>query len=535
MGIVREVSPMRELSLNTRAAALSEMGSTTLDVLVIGGGVTGAGAALDAALRGLRVGLVEQHDFGSGTSSKSSKMIHGGLRYLRNGDVGVIRESLRERRRLQHNASHLVRPLPMLLPISRSRLSARLSRDRLTFGAAMWTYDALGARRAGNAHRWLDVAESAEIAPGLHFSGLAGSYLYEDDSADDARLVISIIRSAAAAGTLIANGAKVEQLLTKDGVVVGARVDVDGAGTAIEIVARVVINATGVWADTIFSGSGIDPGFEVVPSRGAHLTVPLDRACVRTAVSLYTQTRKNIFVEPWGTDLAFIGTTDTVHSAARDNPQSAEGDRQELLAVINPLLDEPLTESDILCEWAGLRPLVVQRGAIRGSTRNVSRRHATFSRPGIVSLVGGKLTTYRAMAENGVTAAIAQLGSATLPCTTYNHPLAGAWESQQRRVHPSVIAAKGGISDDTARHLLSRYGTEAVDIARICRENTELRRQIHPDRPYIGAEVEFARRYELARSADDVLARRTRLAIETRDGGEAARASISRIFGEVSV
>lgn len=508
---------MKHFAASDRERVFTRMADAPLDVLVIGGGITGVGVAQDAAMRGLRVALVERDDFGSGTSSRSSKMIHGGLRYLASGDVGLVRESLRERRSLQVRAAHMVAPLPMILPIDNWR-------DRAKYGSGLWAYDALGAWRAGRRHRWLSRAELARQAPNVSFDGLRGGLAYQDAAADDARLVITVLRTAVASGALALNGARVDELLELDGRVVGARV-VSDLGEA-DLRARVVVNATGVWADQV--GSVSQP-FRVMPSKGIHLTVARSVAGIRSAVAFFPQTSRNIFIEPWDDDLAIVGTSDEPWDGDMCEPPALAAEVVTLLEDINRHLVMPIQVDDVVSAWAGVRPLVVDRGFERPATgsRDVSRNHRTVIHPGMVTMVGGKLTTYRQMAEDAVDAALLQMGESAR-CVTAERPLIGCPPANMP-LDDAALAVKMDIDLATAAHLHRRYGTEVQHIAELWDEDSSLREQLHPDRPYVAAEAAFAARYEMVRSVDDVLGRRTRIAMETSDGGAYAAPAIDRI------
>ena len=502
---------------------LTAMVSEPLDVLVIGGGITGVGVAQDAAMRGLRVGLVERDDFGSGTSSRSSKMIHGGLRYLASGDVGLVRESLRERRSLQVRAAHMVAPLPMILPIDDWR-------DRVKYGSGLWAYDMLGAWKAGRRHRWLDHAALSQAAPNLGFTGLRGGLAYEDAAADDARLVITVLRTAVAAGALAVNGVRVDELLEVDGRVCGARVttDIDGQAS-VDVHARVVINATGVWADQIGSATSVSQSFRVMPSKGIHLTIPRAAAGIRSAVAFFPQTGRNVFIEPWDTDLAIVGTSDAPWDGDMAEPPALEQEISTLLDDVNCYLKQPIGRDDVLSAWAGVRPLVIDQGsdAPASGSRDVSRNHRTVLQPGMITMVGGKLTTYRKMAEDAVDAALYQMG-ASARCVTSSTPLIGC-PGNRGLLDDATLARAMGIDHATAAHLHRRFGTSAEQLVSMVHEEATLLERLHPDRPYLAVEAAFAVRYEMARSREDILQRRTRLAMETSDGGASSAPAIDRI------
>lgn len=506
------------LHASGRAAQLAAMAARPLDVLVVGGGITGVGVALDAVTRGLRVGVVEREDWASGTSSRSSKMIHGGLRYLATGDIGVVRESLRERAAIQRNAAHLVRALPMLLPVYGG---GPVPVQRMKLAAALTTYDVLGHRRAaGRRHEWVGLRELTRMVPGVAIDApagggaLRGAQLYHDAAADDCRLVLAVLRTAVRHGALVANGAPVARLLRDGETVRGALVEQGAAGPPLEIEARVVVNATGVWADQLLGGEE-QAGFRLLPSKGIHLTVRRDRVGVERGIAFFEQTdNSNVFVEPWQEDLAFVGTTDTPYAGDLAAPEASDDDVEWLLAKVNQFLRDPLEPSDVIARWAGLRPLVAPSKQVERS-KDVSRRHLIVEHPGVVTITGGKLTAYRAMAEAAVDAAVSQLGVSE-PSRTAALPLDGC------RPAPSAsdltsLAARLRADRTTARHLLRRHGSNAAAIAELVQRRPELGERLHPERPYLVAEAAWAITHEQARSASDIVHRRTRLGLEVRD------------------
>lgn len=504
------------------------MAAAPLDVLVVGGGITGVGVALDAASRGLRVGIVERDDWASGTSSRSSKMIHGGLRYLSSGDIAVVRESLRERARLQRNAAHLVRPLSMLLPVYGR---GWMPLQRLRLAAGLWAYEGLGHRRAaGSVHRWRSLTDVTRLVPGIATNSTAGggrlrgAEHYHDDSADDVRLVMSVLRTARAHGALAANGTPVLRLLRDGERVVGAVVGGDAAAGVpgamngeLELRATVVVNAAGVWVDEVLRAGDDDypVGFRVLPSKGIHLTVRRDRAGIESGIAFFEQTgNSNMFLEPWQDDLAFIGTTDTPYDGELTDPQATEEEIEWLLGKINQFLRDPLTRADVITAWAGLRPLVAPEVA-EASSKDVSRRHLLVDRAGILTITGGKLTAYRAMAEHTVDAAMHQLGRSG-SSRTRELRLEGCRARPSSREIDEVATAIGAGRSD-ARHLLRRHGANVPYLLDLIAQRPELAQRLHPERPYLAVEAVWAVSHEQARDVSDVLERRTRLALETRD------------------
>jgi glycerol-3-phosphate dehydrogenase len=508
---------------------LARLGAGTYDVLVIGGGVTGAGVALDAASRGLRTALVERDDFASGTSSKSSKLVHGGLRYLQNGDVRLVYEALRERQRLLRNAPHLVKVLPFLIPVFTGKGGIIPKQVARALGSAMWMYDLTGGLRIGKVHRRLKAPAARAHMPTLG-DRLAWAYLYYDAQTDDARLTLTLARTAALDhGATVVNHAGVTGLLRgADGRVTGAVVD-HGRGN-VEARARAVVNATGVWADDV---RALDEGTHphtLRPAKGIHVTVPWDK--VRNdiaAVVPVPKDRRSVFVVPWpGADgtvggpgsVTYIGTTDTDYDGDVDDPQCTAGDIDYLLAALNNSVTEPLSRDDVLATWAGLRPLVSDAGSAR--TADLSRRHrVSVSGAGMVTVTGGKLTTYREMAEDAVDAAVETMGE----------PRPGG----SRRSRTRSLRLRGADGWDRAReadlHLAERYGGEASVIEAMVAADPVLGEPLVPGLPYRRAEAVYAVRYEMATTLDDVLSRRTRARLRDRDATAAAAADVAALVG----
>jgi glycerol-3-phosphate dehydrogenase len=505
-----------------RAAALAALAAEDLDVLIVGGGITGAGVALDAASRGLRTGLVERDDFASGTSSKSSKLVHGGLRYLQNGDVRLVYEALRERQRLRHNAPHLVRLLPFLIPIfsKDGLINPKIAR---ALGSAMWMYDLTGGARIGKLHKRLKKGAAVAHMPTLPEGRLAGAYLYYDAAADDARLTLTIARTAAVRhGAIVANHTSLVELLhDAAGQVRGAVVEADGQ--RIEVAARCVVNAAGVWSDDVRAlDEGADPD-SIRPAKGIHITVPWEKVQNDIAVVVpVPKDKRSVFVVPWlpngdGTfALTYIGTTDTDYDGPVDDPQCTPEDVAYLLDAINLAVREPLTTDDVVGTWAGLRPLV--KAASSGRTADLSRRHkVNTSSSGVVSVTGGKLTTYREMAEDAVDAVV--------------HRLDGLPRSAKRsRTRRERLLGGDGARSGTSPHLAGRYGDEAAAVLVLTDADPDLARPLVEGLPYLRAEAVHAVRHEMARSVDDVLSRRTRARLQARDASAAAAADVAALL-----
>ena len=518
-----------------RATALRRLADTHFDVLVIGGGVVGTGTAVDASSRGLRTALVERDDFASGTSSKSSKLVHGGLRYLQQGDVRLVYEALAERQRLRKNAPHLVKVLPFLLPVfgKGGVIPKKLSR---ALGSAMWMYDVTGGARIGRLHKRISPEKARAHMPTLPADKLAASYLYYDAQADDARLTLTLARTAAIDfGAAVVNGTRLVELLKDEsGRAIGARVeaaDDDGGVTVIDVRADAVVNAAGVWSDDVRSlDEGADP-HSIRPAKGIHITVPWSK--VRNDIAVVVPVRKDkrsIFVVPWG-DFTYIGTTDTDYDGPIDDPQCTPDDIAYLLGAMNDAMTTELTEADILGTWAGLRPLVRDAGSER--TADLSRRHrVTPSASGEVTVTGGKLTTYREMAADTVDLVLEEvLGAKVLErvakhSRTRRLPLRGA------EGYAEVLAAATstpGVEPAVVEHLANRYGGETRALLAMIERDPQLADPLVEGLPYLRAEARYAVRYEMARSVDDILSRRTRSRLLARDASAAAAPAVAAL------
>ncbi len=506
-----------------RADALRRMEADGVDVLVVGGGITGCGCALDAASRGLKVGLVERDDFASGTSSKSSKLVHGGLRYLQQGEIRLVYEALRERQRLLKNAPHLVKVLPFLIPMFTGKggvLNPKLSR---ALGSAMWMYDLTGGWRVGKIHERISAEEAVAHMPTLRADRLAASYLYYDAQADDARLTLTLARTAAIDhGAAVANGTALVGLeKDADGHVVAAVVEADGR--QVRIACKAVVNAGGVWADDVRAlDEGTHPD-SIRPAKGVHITVPWD--LVRNDIAAVVPVpgdKRSVFVVPWG-DLTYIGTTDTDYSGSVDDPQCTAEDIAYLLKAINGATGGSITEDDVVGTWAGLRPLV--KSASSGRTADLSRRHKVAPSPsGVVSITGGKLTTYREMAADTIDVVVEGLGDAV--------------PHRARRSRTAKLRLRGtsgyeGLlvgADDRTDHLAHRYGGEARTVLALVERDPALGEPLVEGLPYLRAEAVYAARHEMARTVDDILSRRTRARLLARDASDAAAEDVGRLI-----
>lgn len=507
-----------------RAAAIASLRDPEheFDVLVIGGGITGTGAALDAVTRGLSTGLVEARDWGSGTSSRSSKLVHGGIRYLEQLNFALVREALIERGLLlQRIAPHLVRPVRFLYPVTAPVV------ERVYVGAGMMLYD-LFARTGGRApgvpwHRHVSRRRLAREAPGLNPRAFRGGLSYSDAQVDDARYVAMTARTAASYGAHVANRVRVEGFLKVGERVVGVAARDLVTDETFEIRAKQVVNATGVWTGELQAMVGERATFRVRASKGVHLVVPRDR--FRSKYGLLLRTEKSVlFVIPWGRHW-LIGTTDTDWKFDLAHPAATAADIDYLLKHVNRVLKTPLTREDVEGVYAGLRPLLAGESE---ETSKLSREHLVAQPvPGLVMIAGGKLTTYRVMAKDAIDAAADALGEdasvGRIPASiTEDVPLLGAEGYRAVWNRRSRIARAFGVHPTRIEHLLRRYGALAHELLDLIRERPELAEPLPGADDYLGAEVVYAASHEGALHLDDVLARRTRISIEAWDRGVSA-------------
>ncbi len=513
------------LSPSARSNALSEMAAGELDVLVIGGGVTGAGAALDAVTRGLRVGLVEARDYAAGTSSRSSKLIHGGLRYLEQLNFGLVREALRERALiLTELAPHLARPVPFLYP-----LQHRLW-ERLYVGSGVLLYDTMGGRTRGvPAHRHLSRRRARREFSSLRKDALVGAIQYYDGQVDDARHTMMIARTAAANGALCATSARVTGFLREGDRVVGARVTDLETGHAHEVRARQTINAAGVWTDEIQAMVGGRGQFRVRASKGVHVLVPKDR--IHASTGIISRTEKSVlFIIPWDRHW-IIGTTDTDWNLDLAHPAASGSDIDYLLDHANRLLATPLTHEDVVGVYAGLRPLLAGES---DATSQLSREHAVVSPvAGLVMVAGGKYTTYRVMAEDAVDHAVHGLPGRVPPSCTATTPLVGADGFTAAWNQRELIAERSGLHVSRIEHLLRRYGTLIHELLDLILEDPSLGEPLKSAPDYLKVEAYYAAAAEGALHLDDILTRRTRISIDTWDRGAECAEEVARIVAPV--
>ncbi|WP_344528031.1 glycerol-3-phosphate dehydrogenase/oxidase [Streptomyces albiaxialis] len=516
------------LGPDQRAEALAKMAEGELDILVVGGGVVGAGTALDAATRGLATGIVEARDWASGTSSRSSKLIHGGLRYLEMLDFALVREALKERGLLlERIAPHLVKPVPFLYPLQHKGW------ERLYAGTGVAMYDAMsfssGHGRGLPAHRHLTRRHALRVAPALRKDALVGALQYYDAQMDDARYVATLVRTAAEYGTLAANRARVVGFLREGERVVGARVQDLEQGGEFEVRARQVVNATGVWTDDTQGLIAERGQFHVRASKGIHLVVPKDR--INSSTGLILRTEKSVlFVIPWGRHW-IVGTTDTDWDLDKAHPAASSADIDYLLDHVNSVLAVPLTRDDVEGVYAGLRPLLAGES---DATSKLSREHTVAHPvPGLVVIAGGKYTTYRVMAKDAVDEAVHGLDHRVADCVTEEVRLSGAegyhalWNGRAR------IAQKTGLHVARVEHLLNRYGSMIDEVLALIADDSKLGDPLPAADDYLKAEIVYACTHEGARHLDDVLTRRTRISIETFDRGTLSARECAELMAPV--
>ena len=496
-------------SLGRREDALARLAQrgAVFDLLVVGGGITGAGIALDAASRGLSVALVERNDFASGTSSKSSKLVHGGLRYLEQREFGLTREASVERDLLRRLAPHLVEPAPFVLPVS-SRWS------RALFGAGLWTYDALASFKNLKVHRHMSAEETERMVPALPHGKVRGGYLFYDCKTDDVRMVLAVLGQARRYGAVVANYVAVEHL---DGTEEGCRAAVRDrvADETFEIAARQVVVAAGVWGDRLEAMSRPGAVARLRPSKGIHLVFRKESLPMAEAAAFIpdAERKRMLFVVPWH-DAVLVGTTDTAYEGDLDAPAVEPEDRDYCLTAVSSIFDLSLDERDVAGAYAGLRPLIAARA---GATADLSRRHAVYSiAPGITGITGGKLTTWRRMARDAVDGVAAELGGRG-KCRTQWIRL-GSSDVPRLRAAVGRRAARLGIPQARVDNLVRFYGDAALAVLDVA-EREGLSGPLNDDAPPLAAEALYCAQTEMVVHLDDLLARRTRLALTDPSAG----------------
>jgi glycerol-3-phosphate dehydrogenase len=492
-----------------------------VDLIVVGGGITGAGIARDAARRGLQVALFEQNDIAYGTSSRSSKLIHGGLRYLESYEFSLVFESVSERRVVLDLAPHLVNPLAFLFPVYQgSRKSLRM------IDAGMWLYDGLALFRSPKRHRTLKPSEVAKEEPMLKQEGLQGAPVYYDCSTDDARLTLETIIDATQNGAVVVNWARVDALTKDDqGRVSGVVVKNARDGGLREVKAHTVINATGPWTDEVLAMSGPRAGKLLRPTKGIHIVVEREKLPVEHAVVLFHPTDDRVlFALPWG-ERTYVGTTDTDYEGSPGEEAATLEDVDYLIAASNHYFQaNQIAREDVISTWAGLRPLIAPEPEVGEiSESQVSREHQILiGEDGLITIAGGKLTTYRKMAKECVDIAVNLLKlMGKLPedihsGQTFKFPLPGAvgWpeDDDHDKVAADLVAACDcGLPAEVSRHLVDTYGMRALELAKLCAANPSLMEPIVPGRVEIMAQVDFGVREELAASVSDIMIRRTQI------------------------
>lgn len=512
------------LSPQTREHALTAMATTELDVLVIGAGVVGAGTALDAATRGLTVGLVEARDFASGTSSRSSKLVHGGLRYLKQLNFSLVFEALRERSLiLKTLAPHLARPVKFLYPLERAGI------DRAWVGTGVGVYDVLGAGKGvPSHHRHVGKKTTKQMFPGAKPGAIHGGVVFYEGQLDDARHTMMLSRTAASYGALCASSARVIGFLREGDRIVGATVLDLETGKTVDVRAKQVVNAAGAWTDEIQEMAGGKGKFRVHASKGVHIVVPRDR--IDAEVGLITETEKSLLFVipcPWSDDFWVIGTTDTSWDLDLAHPAASRTDIDYILDHVNKLLGTPLTHEDVVGVYAGLRPLLAGES---DDTSALSREHAVVSPvPGLTIVAGGKYTTYRVMAKDAVDAAAKGLGRRVEPSRTESVPLVGAHDYESMWAARARLADTAGVDVTRMEHLLGRYGSAVSEVIELMKDDPALAQPLDTENRYLRAELVYAVTHEGALHLDDMLARRTRISIESADRGDRAAAEVAQL------
>jgi len=512
------------LSPAARTESIARMESEELDILVIGGGVVGAGTALDAVTRGLKVGLLEARDYAAGTSSRSSKLFHGGLRYLEQFNFSLVFEALKERSLVLNTlCPHLARPVPFIYPLEKII-------DRGYVGLGIGVYDVMGAGRGvPGHHKHLGKKKTLESFPSGKRSAIRGAVKFYEGQVDDARHTMMLARTAAAYGALCANSTHVTGFLREDDKVVGVLACDLETGRSFEVRAKQVINAAGVWTDEVQQMVGGRGQFQVRATKGVHLVVPRNR--INSATGIITRTEKSLlFVIPWGSHW-IIGTTDTDWKLDLAHPAASRSDIDYILGHVNKLLADPLDHEDVVGVYAGLRPLLFGES---DSTSKLSREHAVSSPVrGLTVIAGGKYTTYRVMAKDAVDAAVHGLERNVPKCVTENIPLVGAEGYLGAYNSRNLTAERAGMRVSRIEHLLGRYGTLINELLELIEADPELGKPLDSAPEYLRAEVVYAASHEGAQHLDDILTRRTRISIEVPDRGDAAAAEVARLVAPV--
>lgn len=503
---------LSQLGPEQRESALSQLGSEEFDILVIGAGVTGVGAALDAASRGLKVALIDSQDIASGTSSRSSKLIHGGLRYLEQYDFRLVREALQERELMVATlCPHLVKPVGFLFPLTKKVV------ERTYVGAGLALYDALrGFQRTLPWHKHLSQKQINLIAPSLRQDIVTGAIKYFDAQVDDARHTMSVARTAARHGAIIATRVSAESLIRQGKRVIGVNARNLESGEIIAIKAGATVMCAGIWSDELHDKFELTPGYRVTMSKGAHIVMP--GSAIKSDAGIILKTSLSVlFLIPWAGKW-IVGTTDTPYDGDRAEPHASQEDVQYILEQANRVLKPKLKIEDIIGVYAGLRPLVAN---IKSATTTKLSREHTVDRPapGFISIAGGKYTTYRIMGRDVIDRAVFELRRITQKSVTEKLPLVGADGYFALEQHKERIAQESGLDLDTVIHLLNRYGSLIREILEIIAQEPKLAEKLDPELTYIKAEIVYSATHEGARTVDDVISRRTRIAFEAVNHG----------------
>lgn len=518
---------MQPLSPTVRMHNLSELSSGRFDVLVIGGGVTGAGVALDAVARGYKVALVEKIDFASGTSSKSTKLVHGGIRYLPNFDFALVHEGLVERGIMLQNVPYMVHPLGFVMPIyegDRHPVGMPFTTPKgiglgFILDIGLWMYDLMAGRRSIRRHRHVSRQALLKYAPDLVTENLKEAYIYYDGQTNDARLTMALIRTAAQYGANITNYSEVTSFLKENGKISGVHVRDTLNGEEIDVQARYVVNAAGVFAGQVEELTGSRPQASIEPSKGVHLVFSREDVRIGDAAIVLPETedKRILFVVPWESRVV-VGTTDT-GSGDLDHPTATPEDIAYLLKYVNRYFKVHLTEENIVSVYAGYRPLVKPHSKSGGSTAKISRSHEVLQSPsGLVSIVGGKLTSYRRMAQDTVDVLSRRDGAKPLhPTMSLRLQGSAGWPKAQRELETRGVAL--GLTPQVIQHLTRSYGSEASVLMDLIAGDASVARLLIEDLPYIYAEVTYACCNEMAMTPYDFLARRTSITLVDRQRG----------------
>jgi glycerol-3-phosphate dehydrogenase len=522
---------MTNLKLDSRATAISKLEKESFDILVIGGGITGVGVCQDGASRGMKVALIEKGDYAIGTSSRSSKLIHGGLRYLAQGDFKVTYESCAERALLQELAPHLVRPMSFLIPVYRWGHGIQVF-------LGLWLYDIVSMVKNSRFHRRVNAKKASQIAPMIQTEGLHFGYLYHDCQTNDARLVMEVAKSAASYGAVLCNYLESIDLIKENNVIVGAKVRDLITNQEITIRAKQVVNSTGVWMDKMCQVDDPKSNSKVRPAKGVHITIARSRIPTEQALLFESSANdgRSLFFIPWYEGI-IIGTTDTDYKGSIESPVASAEDIKYILDSTNKLFPSAkLTNEDVISSYAGLRPLIDEGGK---STKDISREHRIFeSESGLISIAGGKLTTYRLMANQLMSHVLKSMKTRNLiqeikPTISDKVFLSGFTSKDALLTVQEDVkqkATKLGLDQSIALHLVEDYGCNAEQVLNLVKENNSLGDRLVPELPFIKAEVIYSVRFEQTSRLDDFLVRRTRIAFFTHDQGVIAASTVVQLM-----